>query len=190
MTSQIIDLEVSARGAVQAEVFDKFNCGHSEVTHILSSPMLRAVSTSCHAFYYSCLLANNEIIALPELQNMDTGPNGTGSSVERLQTQWKEGYSVGSRGTVNVNVDVWTFMCKDWNVKGSGKWSPDEVNWRVNFFKGFLKGIWLGGGRKKVEIAVVTHGSFLEKLKGERVLFKRASFEVLTNSLFSLVCFT
>jgi hypothetical protein len=126
--------------------------------------MLRTTTTSIWAFR-DFLFRGNDIIALPELQNMDPGPNGTGTDIEALQGQWP------AAGTpCNSKTDFWTFMTKGWNWKRNGKWSPNQVQWRMDFLKGFLKGIWLGGGKKRVEIAVVTHGSILRELGGKSSL--------------------
>jgi hypothetical protein len=98
------------------------------------------------------------IIALPELQNWDKGPNGTGKDLPKLQKCWEDSYQRGQ-----ICIDMWTFMCYDWNRKAYGRWSATELKERIGFLKGFLKGVWLGGERKSVEIAVVTHILFLPK---------------------------
>jgi broad specificity phosphatase PhoE len=159
-TLHLLDPELSDHGMRQAENFQD-NLVTSSIPHLFSSPMTRALSTSFIAFRHF-LLRGNDIIALPELQNIDIGPNGTGHNTDALQSQLSGMYSESS-----TKPDVWTFMCDDWNKKLGSRWGPEEVNWRIGIIKGLLKGMWLGGGKKKVEVAMVTHSSFLRQLRRE-----------------------
>lgn len=179
----IRDPKLSENGESQAKRFNDKPLGENRaayVDHILSSPMLRTMSTACRAFCSMLLKHGGTIIALPELQNMDKKPNGTGTETVTLQGKWKDGFHIdSSEADIDVDVDVWTFMCNDWIFKESGRWSPEEVKWRIGFLKGFLKGIYLGGGRKKVEVAMVTHGSFIREMNRELFLPPSMRYKIL-----------
>jgi hypothetical protein len=110
-----------------------------------------------------CLLSGVKIFALPELQNLDSSPNGRGTDLDELSNL----FSIAASRNRDL-VDVTTFGRKGWEYKDEGSvWHADEIQWRVDHMKGFLKGILLGGGMKRVEVAVVSHGSFLRKLVKE-----------------------
>ena len=88
-----------------------------------------------------------KVYALPELQNTDKGPSGRGMDLEEL----------GRNYAAEGKMDVRGYMCDGWNKKDEGRWSPEEVKWRCDHLKRFLKGLWVG--KKRVEVVVVTHGS-------------------------------
>lgn len=115
--------------------------------------MNRTISTACIALS-SCLDPphNIPIICLPEIQNLDSGVNGQGMDFEDL----KIAYSVGP-------VDITSFGREGWNEKSLGSgWDSQEMPWRVDYMRGFLRGLWAGSGMKRtVEVVVVSHGSFL-----------------------------
>lgn len=120
--------------------------------------MFRTLGTAQAAFWES-KMNGRDIIALPELQNVDRMPNGTGKDLSKLQKWWEERYQRGQ-----TRIDVWTFMINDWNKKAPGEAGAKDFKERIGFLKGFLKGLWLGGQRRSIEAAVVTHSSFVYQL--------------------------
>jgi broad specificity phosphatase PhoE len=163
----IRDPELSPKGFAQCLNFAKtFEDQKRYITHILSLPMTRALNTACIAFR-PIIESGLTVIALPQLQSLDKGLNGIGLDYDQLNkrydgTHWDQ----LMMGKPDGWVDVTSFVPVGWNVKEKGKWSNEEFKWRMEDFKGFLKGIWVGAGagRKRVEVAVVTHGSFLRQL--------------------------
>ena len=72
---------------------------------------------------------------MPELQNLNSDVNGKSLDLADLEKIWK------SEGEIKV-VDVSSFGRGDWNGKGVGSgWHASEVEWRLNYIKGFLTGI-------------------------------------------------
>jgi len=102
------------------------------------------------------------VLALPELQNLDPGPAGRGKDPAELeQIYCANGGKEDSefRGKINL-----TFMTSGWNGKDEGKWQNEVVQWRVDYIKGFLRGLGAGSPDIRVEVMVISHGSFLKKL--------------------------
>ncbi|KUJ17959.1 uncharacterized protein LY89DRAFT_732662 [Mollisia scopiformis] len=159
----MLDPDISYNGRLQCLAFSSAIAPDLEqhVTHIFSSPMLRALTTTCIALW-PLLRKGLTVHALPELQNLDMGPSGTGMNVSDLDKEFTGNFGLlGGKDRKSV-VDVKTFMAKDWNSKETGSWSTPEVEWRVDYMRGFLKG--LLAGRERVEVVIVSHGSFLRKL--------------------------
>lgn len=162
----LVDPNISDEGEQQAR---KFNTTHSNesppalqhhLTHVLTSPIQRAIFTSLFAFR-AFQQRGLEIIALPELQTMGTRSNGTGRDVFELSVY------PGVLKNNNLSMDTQTFLSRGWNSKQTGQWHADQVSWRIGFLKGFLKGIWLGAGKAGIEVAVVTHSSLLDEFGGK-----------------------
>jgi hypothetical protein len=110
---------------------------------------------------WSCLKNSGlSIIAAPELQNFDRGPNGTGQDVWDLAQRFSW-----------LRVNVKSLVPRDWNLKTEGRWSEKE--WRLHHMKGFLQGLWVGAGAgtKKVENVVVSHSSFFRELLTEGEIY-------------------
>ncbi|KAL2071119.1 hypothetical protein VTL71DRAFT_12354 [Oculimacula yallundae] len=159
--NSIRDPELTEKGEKQCHFFER-NLMFKEaikITHILCSPMTRTIQT---AELVSLALPNTiTVTALPELQNLDSGPNGQGLDLEELVEQYgpyEDGFMVEG------DIDVSTFGREGWNEKKEGIWSSKEVQWRVDHVKGFLKGMWAASDDKRMEVVVVSHGSFLKKL--------------------------
>lgn len=115
--------------------------------------MKRALNTCALALRDALLREEVKVYALPELQNMDKGPSGNGMDLEELENFY----------AANEKLNVWDYMVEGWNKKNAGRWSPEEVKWRCDHLKGFLKGLSVGKGLVEV-VVVVTHGSHLKKL--------------------------
>ncbi|KAE9375235.1 hypothetical protein N431DRAFT_334387, partial [Stipitochalara longipes BDJ] len=75
------------------------------------------------------------------------------------------GWEKDKSGLPQGRVDT-SFVPKGWNMKETGRWSASEVHWRLDFIRTRLREIWVvnGAGRRKIEVVIVTHGSFLRKL--------------------------
>jgi len=111
------------------------------------------------------------IIALPQLQNFDQGPNGTGQSADELAKKYG-GFQQRNRGAKpqHLRVDATSLVAEGWNLKISGKWSEGE--WSIHHVKGHLQGLWVGAGAgtKQVEAVVVSHSSFFRNwLEGSEI---------------------
>jgi bisphosphoglycerate-dependent phosphoglycerate mutase len=169
----IRDPDISEKGKRQCKKFAKSFQGQEKyINCILSSPMTRALNTACSAFRNvrdpidgSALT----VIALPELQSLGADINGTGLDPDVLANRYNGvDYERDGTGQPAGRMDVTTYVVEGWNSKDTGKWSAEEaaVAWRVGYMKEFLRkncGT-SSRGSKQVEIAVVTHGSFLRKL--------------------------
>ncbi|KAF8855115.1 hypothetical protein BDZ45DRAFT_793910 [Acephala macrosclerotiorum] len=156
------DPDISSKGRSQCLAFSLTLEHHIPyITHIFSSPMRRALNTSCLALW-PLLERGLTVHALPELQNLDIGPSGIGMALSELHQEYTGNFGLlGGKERKSV-VDIKTFMAEDWNFKESGRWSTDEKEWRVNYMRGFFKALIMG--KEKVEVIVVTHGSFLRVL--------------------------
>jgi hypothetical protein len=95
------------------------------------------------------------------------GPSGVGLDADELAKQWDgNDWMKEDERRPEGWVDATSFVSESWNIKDTGKWSVEEVKWRLDYLKGFLRGIWVGAGAgsEKVEVVVVTHSSLLRKL--------------------------
>ncbi|KUJ17958.1 uncharacterized protein LY89DRAFT_717602 [Mollisia scopiformis] len=152
------DPSLSDVGRAQCSTFvEEFKDHQSHVTHILCSPMKRAINTAVVAFP-DVVGKSLTVYAMPELQSLDRGPGGIGASFSRLSKKYrvKEGEM--------PKVDVTTFGRKGWNDKEYGAWSPSEAHRRVDFIKGFLRGLLAAATSKIIEVVIITHRSFLKQL--------------------------
>ncbi|XMA07871.1 hypothetical protein WAI453_000662 [Rhynchosporium graminicola] len=112
--------------------------------------------------FYNRLSGPNAItvISMQELQSLDCGLNGKGVDFAGLVGDYEGGgIGAGCGGREGWN-DVSTYGRVGWNEKVTDIWSTEEVQWRCDYIRGFLKGMWASSGRKGVEVVVVTHGSF------------------------------
>jgi len=132
--------------------------------------MTRALQTACYAFREVIELTNGccgiPVIAMSHLQNLDSGPNGSGLDRNELANRYNgNNLDKGKFGLLPDWVKT-NLVPEGWNLKETGKWSADEVQWRLDFVWGFLQAIWVDTnfGEHKVEIVIVTHGSLLRKL--------------------------
>jgi broad specificity phosphatase PhoE len=151
------DPGLSDVGKAQCSTFvTDFKDHSSHVTHILCSPMKRAINTAIAAFP-DVVGKTLTVYAMPELQSLDRGPGGVGAGFSKLSKKYR-----AKEGEV-PRVDVTTFGRKGWNDK-DGVWSPSEANWRVDFVKGFLRGLLAATTNKIIEVVIISHRSFLNKL--------------------------
>jgi broad specificity phosphatase PhoE len=158
------------------------------ITHILASPLTRALDTALLAFE-DVTTRGVKVLAIPELQSLSDGPNGLGMNIEELEKKYGAAEGIEPSDdthepnealaeTTHTNDALkgrvsFEYMCKDWNwegIKKGGRFSRDYCAWRVDHMKGFLRA--LAAGRGHTEIVVVSHSSFLEKvLNGKHFSF-------------------
>lgn len=141
-------------GEAQCQAFQKVFPYHDKITHLVASPMRRAI--------YTCLLgfevevnSGKKVLALPEIQETPDLPCDTGSDPAKLQ----EEFGVGQwQGAVDLSL-----VHEGWNDKSANtKWtpSPNKIEMRAREARRWLRDL----GMKcsgDAEIVVVTHGSFL-----------------------------
>jgi len=159
----IRDPGLSPKGEQQCEEFcDAFEGQAKYINYVFASPMTRTLQTACYAFKEVII----PVIAMPQLQNLDSGPNGSGLDRDELVNRYNgKDLDKGKFGLPQGWVDT-CLIPKDWNLKETGQWSADEVQGRLDHMRGFLQAIWLAHsfGKHRVEVVIVTHGSFLQKL--------------------------
>jgi broad specificity phosphatase PhoE len=120
--TKIRDPDLSPQGLEQCLDFaEAFKDQERYVTHILSSPMTRALNTACIAFR-PIIESGLAVSALPQLQSLDKGPNGIGLDYEHLMkrydgTHWDQ-FMIGKP---HGWVDVTSFVPVGWNAKEMGK---------------------------------------------------------------------
>lgn len=119
--------------------------------------MKRAINTAITAFP-EIVGKKLTVYAMPELQSLDRGSAGVGASFSKLLKRYRI-----KDGEV-PKVDVVTFGRRGWNDKDHGAWSPSEAHRRVDFIKGFLRGLLAATTGKIVEVVIITHRSFLKHL--------------------------
>ncbi|KAE8449823.1 hypothetical protein EG329_007300 [Mollisiaceae sp. DMI_Dod_QoI] len=152
------DPDLSDVGRAQCSTFAKeFKDHQSHVTHILCSPMKRAINTAIAAFP-DVVGKSLTVVAMPELQSLDKGPGGVGAGFTKLSKKYRV-----KEGEV-AKVDVTTFGRSGWNDKDHGAWSPSGAHWRVDFIKGFLRGLLAAATDKIIEVVIISHRSFLKQL--------------------------
>jgi broad specificity phosphatase PhoE len=185
----IRDPGLSPKGEQQCKDFsDAFKGQENHIDCILASPMTRVLQTACSAFKEVIKPTKggdrHAVIAMPQLQNLDSGINGTGLDPDELADRyngvdWDRDRSGLPRGWVDTS-----FVQEGRNVKETGKWSAEEVQWRLEYIRIFLQVIWVisGAGRCKTEVVIVTHGSLLRKLVNDRKLGQSRTY-VCTDSL-------
>jgi len=113
--------------------------------------MKRTLQTACLAFA-PVLARGCKVIALPELQNLDKGPSGRGLDPAKLvaSPEFKD----------KVRLE---YVSDDWDLKEQGRWSPDNLEWRIDHMRGFLRGLGAHTWNMRAEVVVVSHGSFLRE---------------------------
>jgi len=121
------------------------------ITAVYCSPMSRTISTA------AICLPNFALIEIAfELQTVGNGPNGTG--LEKREWLKRFGPQGSSEFAGRVN-DYNSKIPSDWTAKDYGRWSADEIDWRVLEFMTVLRRC-----RQGSEVVVVSHGSFLKAL--------------------------
>jgi hypothetical protein len=108
---------------------------------------------------------NVDIIAMPELQGLGSGPNGTGPDLQDLIRI--HGHQLFGANTSTERKVVLTYMKEDWNhrwQKSRGRWNAQRTAWRKASVKAFLNHLWVHHPGVCKEIVIVGHGSFFNLL--------------------------
>lgn len=128
---------------------------HSQITHLVASPLRRTIYTTLLSFPEE-VAQGKKIIALPELQETSDLPCDTGSDREKIEEEF--GNKVDLR-----------LVQKGWNDKTSAKYDPaaSAIEARALEARVFLRKLATDAHAsaefkdQDVHIAVVTHGGFL-----------------------------
>lgn len=145
------------------------------IDHIRTSPLSLAWETA--------LLALEEVtdrgikvVALPHLQSLGSGLNGTGMDVAELNKRY--GNEEGPEGAIGAGhqfkgkVDL-SNMSEGWNCKSDTVWTKDHDAWSVKFIKAFLMTLSAGTPGKRTEVVIVSHSNFMERLLDCELLRKK-----------------
>jgi broad specificity phosphatase PhoE len=183
--SEFKDPKLTYKGETESiEFLDDFQKNATKITHILTSPLSRCLDTIKLALQ-DVLKKGVIVVPMAELQTLGGGNNATGLSVLDLRNKYES-----NTNTLQHNID-WRFLREDWNegkdVAGNkGKWGGEEVEWRKNYVKGFLRGIVMTKKPgERMEILVVGHGSIFRALLG---VGDRMCSLVNLSSLTSFIC--
>jgi len=144
----IVDPALSRRGKKQCRLFA---VKHGLMPHIiLTSPLTRAMKTSLLSFPQP---SSSRIWALAELRSYSRGPNGTGLPLEELEVQYSSPFAV----TSSVHLD---YVEENWE---KAFWAM-QGRQRIVYFKDFLTELAKECPKRRLEVAVVSHSSFLREL--------------------------
>ncbi|KAL7624418.1 hypothetical protein AAE478_005982 [Parahypoxylon ruwenzoriense] len=130
------------------------------VTHIVSSPMKRTIQTVI--FGLAAALPRrrpvNKIILLPELQEVNATPSGTGRPKSELEDMFPAAESLG------FNLDA-ALLAEDWYRKDSDTGfapAPAKVEERARRARVFLRDLAREAARTRPDahVVVMTHGEF------------------------------
>ncbi|KAI0413409.1 histidine phosphatase superfamily [Xylaria grammica] len=127
--------------------------GH--ISHVVSSPMRRAIRTAIIAFE-DALLAGRKVILLPELQETGTRPSNTGQPPNELELAF------------GPHIDS-SLLDRNWYKKDRGsKYLPDValIEERAREARVFLRDL-AQSGPDNAHIVVVSHAGFLHFLTEE-----------------------
>lgn len=143
----------SAKGAIESR-----NHGFNNPTLVLTSPLQRCIQTALYAFHPEWNPKAAEIfkngrprfVVMPQLQEMSENPCDTCHSLEFL----KEHYGKEAEFPIE-----W-FTNDDWLTKRRTQYADNErlVAKRAEFVRQYIKGL------PDREVAVVTHGDFIQHL--------------------------
>ncbi|KAI0438095.1 histidine phosphatase superfamily [Xylaria telfairii] len=146
------DPNLTTEGESQAFRFGRSYAFMGRISHVVSSPMRRAIRTSLIAFE-DVLLAGKKVILLPELQETGVRPSDMGQPPAEIEAAFKP------------QVDI-SLLDRDWYHKGQGsKYIPDLalVEERAREARVFLREL-AQSGPDDAHIVVVSHGGFLHFL--------------------------
>ncbi|KAI1475108.1 histidine phosphatase superfamily [Daldinia eschscholtzii] len=158
----IRDPELTSQGLIESRYLsDRFPYGHN-VTHILSSPLRRAVTTALIGIVPT-VDRRIKVQLFPELQEVNASPSSTGIPKSELATHY----------TVNKHRLDMSLLSEDWYHKGSNtRYAPSisKVDARARAARMYL---WrlaryaFEAGDDNAHIVAVTHGEFAHWLTGD-----------------------
>ncbi|TGJ83499.1 hypothetical protein E0Z10_g5256 [Xylaria hypoxylon] len=146
------DPNLTSRGESQAFRLGRSYAFMGYVSHLVSSPMRRAVRTAIIAFE-DVLLAGKRVILLPDLQETGARPSDMGQPPDALEVAFRP------------QIDS-SLLDRHWCYKGQGsKYTPDValVEERAREARVFLREL-AQSGPDNAHIVVVSHGGFLHFL--------------------------
>ncbi|KAF4534015.1 Phosphoglycerate mutase family protein [Lasiodiplodia theobromae] len=122
---------------------------HDRVTHVVASPIKRALWTALLGFSSTFATRGIRLTALPELQENTDLPCDTGSDKEVLEREF-----------ANQPIDL-SLVQEGWNDK-KGPWAPqsDAISERCKAARVWLREL----AGENDQVVVVTHGSLLHTL--------------------------
>ncbi|KAI1506259.1 phosphoglycerate mutase-like protein [Biscogniauxia marginata] len=150
--SYISDPLLTPEGEVQSYQFRDTYPFMAQVSHVVASPLRRAVATALIAFD-PAVRSGKKAILLPDLQETGAMPSDTGSPPRRLEAMFKP------------HVDL-SHLSERWYRRDeSSDYAPDvaKVEARARRARRFLRDL-ARGAPDDAHIAVVTHGGFLHFL--------------------------
>ncbi|KAI1504039.1 histidine phosphatase superfamily [Biscogniauxia marginata] len=157
------DPELTAQGIQQCSILCNTYPYMQKVTHIVSSPLRRAIQTTLLCFGP----VSAKIVLLPELQETTARPSDTGSPRQRLQEEF------GNR------IDTSCLLTDDWYLKDASTIfasDPKKVKESARLARVWLREIVRKAGPDD-HIVVVTHSGFVGSLiSGPEVKFGNAEF--------------
>ncbi|KAI0192578.1 phosphoglycerate mutase [Xylaria flabelliformis] len=152
LNTYLRDPDLTTEGKSQAFRFGRSYGFMGRISHVVSSPMRRAIRTSLIAFE-DVLLEGKKVILLPELQETGVRPSDIGQPPAELEIAFRPFVDIG-------------LLERDWYQKGQGsKYIPDLalVEARAREARVFLREL-AQSGPDDAHIVVVSHGGFLHFL--------------------------
>ncbi|KAI1311168.1 histidine phosphatase superfamily [Xylaria venustula] len=146
------DPNLTTHGEWQAFHLGKSYAFMNKISHLVSSPMRRAIRTTLIAFE-DVLLQGKKVILLPELQETGTRPSDTGQPPRDLEAVFRP------------QIDT-SLLDRNWFLKKQGsKYIPDValIEARAREARVFLREL-AQSGPDDAHIVVVSHGGFLHFL--------------------------
>jgi broad specificity phosphatase PhoE len=166
----ITDPKLTQLGVKQALSLKETFIPTNNVTHILCSPLTRTLQTAQIAFE-DLISQGLKVVAYPDLREHGSGPTSTGTSLQELQHLLHNANQITDLSLVPEGWEMNDKECKDerrirarrvrkelWELgqealkETGGKWKGYEVS--------------RGATHQNIEILVVSHGAFLQKMLG------------------------
>jgi broad specificity phosphatase PhoE len=163
-------------GVEQCKTLQRTFPYHDKITHLVASPLRRAIYT-CLVAFESSVRRGKKVIALPEIQETSDMPCDTGSDPAKLKEEFESGIW---RGTVDLNL-----VHEGWNDKSIySKYAPtpDKITARAKEARRWIRDLGLKSGEDS-QIVVVTHGGYLHYFTED--WFGRDKFGGMSNASFA-----
>ncbi|KAF2971788.1 hypothetical protein GQX73_g1786 [Xylaria multiplex] len=164
------DPNLTMKGETQAFRLGRSYAYMGHISHVVSSPMRRAVRTAIVAFE-DVLLAGKRVILLPELQETGARPSDMGQPPNSLEAAFRP------------HIDS-SLLDRNWFYKGQGsKYIPDValIEERAREARVFLRDL-AQSGPDNAHIVVVSHGGFLQFLTEDFAGLSERYFTVYGNT--------
>jgi broad specificity phosphatase PhoE len=164
------DPELTQLGVKQSLVLKETFTAMKSITHILCSPLTRTLQTAQVAFE-DLISQGLKIVAYPDLREQGSGPSSTGTSLPELRRLLHNENKITDLSLVPKGWEINDKDCNDgrqmraekvrnalWELgqealkESGGRWMGHEVG--------------RGNTHRNIEILVVSHGAFLQKMLG------------------------